>query len=516
MKNSKTIVKTLRILCVCVIAGVMFASCGGLLNTKTYTVDFNSNGGTYVASAQVKSGATVSEPTPPTKSGYVFDGWYKNGSTTKFSFSTKITANTTLVAHWKERVTLNILGYGVAESGEGQVFGRICNEFMEANPDVTISYELYYDDEYQRRVASRISNNNIPDIAYMGADERWGGAWKNSNQQIDNTPYFPSYIDANLVPNFYGTGVKPYLPLGGSNFCTVVGVNMQLLETIGCDEDDLTAALANYNDFKTLAQAFNTYKADHPNSGLIACLSTHGADTWVWGSCVLSALIPRTTGDPKWIEKAARGDKRFNSDEFKAALQVIDDWVDDGILDPNSVSTDDGTGKANFAAGKYLMYIDGQWGFGEANFEDLAEDIKLFTIPAITNGVASMNNCMAAAWQVGYGITRKGTTNAAVLDAAKRWMAYFNSEEETIQRLRDGGISCPIIRNFTLPNDMDPLVAEKAKLSAYPDCYVIDAYLSGATNDALINGVKDIVTGTKTPAQVAAAIQTAYNNQSIN
>ena len=94
MKNSKTVVKTLRILCVCVIAGVMFASCGGLLNTKTYTVDFNSNGGTYVASAQVKSGATVSEPTPPTKSGYVFDGWYKSDSTTKFNFSTKITANT--------------------------------------------------------------------------------------------------------------------------------------------------------------------------------------------------------------------------------------------------------------------------------------------------------------------------------------------------------------------------------------------------------------------------------------
>ena len=64
MKNSKTIVKALRILCVCVIAGVMFASCGGLLNTKTYTVDFNSNGGTYVASAQVKSGATVDMFTP--------------------------------------------------------------------------------------------------------------------------------------------------------------------------------------------------------------------------------------------------------------------------------------------------------------------------------------------------------------------------------------------------------------------------------------------------------------------
>ena len=205
---------------------------------------------------------------------------------------------------------------------------------------------------------------------------------------------------------------------------------------------------SSYDDFVSLAEAFNTYKTQHPNAGLISCLATHGGDDWVWGSCVLSALIPRTTGDPKWIEKAALGDRRFNSNEFTAALQVIADWVNDGIIDASSASTDDGTGKANFAAGKYLMYIDGQWGFGEANYADLADDIKLFAIPAITNGVASMSNCMAAAWQVGYGITKKGTTNAAVLDAAKRWMAYFNSEEETILRLRDGGISSPIIRNF--------------------------------------------------------------------
>ena len=417
-----------------------------------------------------------------------------------------------------DKVTLNILGYGSADNGDGQTFERICNEFMAANPDIIVRYELGYDDEYHRKVYNRLSSNDIPDIAYMGVDERWGGAWKNSNQQINNAPYFPAYIDASLVPDFYGNGVKPYLPLGGSNYCSVVGVNMQLLNQIGCDEDDLTAALSNYSDFVSLATAFNTYKTQHPNAGLISCLATHGGDDWVWGSCVLSAIIPRTTGDSKWIEKAANGERSFTSNEFKAALQVIADWVDDGIIDASSASTNDGTGKANFAAGKYLMYIDGQWGFGEANYADLADDIKLFAIPAIENGTASLQNCMAAAWQVGYGITKKGASNAKVLDAAKRWMAYFNSEEETIQRLRDGGISCPILKNFTLPDDMDPLLAEKTKLGLYPYCYVIDSYLTGAANDALNGGVQAIIAGTSgvTVDNVAQAIQAAFDAQNQN
>ena len=410
-----------------------------------------------------------------------------------------------------DKVTLNILGYGSADNGEGQVFDRICDEFMAANPDVIVRYELYYGDDYHTRVYNRLSSNDIPDIAYMGADERWGGAWKDANQQINNAPYFPSYIDANLVPDFYGNGVKPYLPLGGSNYCTVVGVNMDLLTEIGSDETELNQALSSYETFVAIANKFNVYKTNHPE--LIACLATHGADTWVWGSCVLSAIIPRTTGDSKWIEKAANGQRSFTSNEFKAALQVIADWVDDGIIDENSASTDDGTGKANFAAGKYLMYIDGQWGFGEANYEDLADDIKLFAIPAIENGTASLQNCMAAAWQAGYGITKKGASNAKVLDAAKRWMAYFNSEEETIQRLRDGGISCPILKNFTPPDDIDPLVVEKTRLASYPTCYVIDSYLTGDANDALNNGVKNIVAGTDTVDNVAQAIQTAFNAQ---
>jgi raffinose/stachyose/melibiose transport system substrate-binding protein len=244
----------------------------------------------------------------------------------------------------------------------------------------------------------------------------------------------------------------------------------------------------------------------------IQLMSTHGADGWVWGSCVMSGIIPRTTGDLKWIEKAVNKQVKFTDKGFVDALSVLSTWVKDGVLDPNSVLTDNGTGMSNFVNGKYLMYIDGQWAFGENNLGALSKSVKLISIPQVP-GEKACAGSLAGAWQVGYGITKKGASDAKVLDAAKRWIEYFYSYDETVQRLRDGGISAPIIKNFVLPEGMDPCIAEKATLGAYPSCYVIDSYLTGVANDTLNAGMQDIVSGKITPAALAANVQKAFDAQ---
>ena len=65
------------------------------------TVTFNSNGGSSVTSQTIASGTTATEPTPPTKSGFDFDGWYSDaGLTTPVDWSATITANVTFYAAW--------------------------------------------------------------------------------------------------------------------------------------------------------------------------------------------------------------------------------------------------------------------------------------------------------------------------------------------------------------------------------------------------------------------------------
>jgi uncharacterized repeat protein (TIGR02543 family) len=67
----------------------------------TFTVTFNSNGGSTVSSQNVVANATATLPTAPTKTGFTFAGWYTDAAlTSAFSFTTPITAITTLYAKW--------------------------------------------------------------------------------------------------------------------------------------------------------------------------------------------------------------------------------------------------------------------------------------------------------------------------------------------------------------------------------------------------------------------------------
>ena len=68
---------------------------------NTYTVSFDSNGGSAVASQSVKYGSKASRPTDPTRAGHTFQGWYtaRSGGS-KYDFGTAVTGDVTLYAHW--------------------------------------------------------------------------------------------------------------------------------------------------------------------------------------------------------------------------------------------------------------------------------------------------------------------------------------------------------------------------------------------------------------------------------
>ncbi len=68
---------------------------------NTYTVSFNSNGGSAVSNQTVNYNAQASTPTAPTRAGYAFAGWYSDvGLNTAFNFTSAITGAITLYAKW--------------------------------------------------------------------------------------------------------------------------------------------------------------------------------------------------------------------------------------------------------------------------------------------------------------------------------------------------------------------------------------------------------------------------------
>lgn len=66
-----------------------------------YTVAFDSQGGSPVASSIVGSGETVLKPNNPTRPNYTFAGWYTSAEYTQlYDFNTPVTNNITLYAKW--------------------------------------------------------------------------------------------------------------------------------------------------------------------------------------------------------------------------------------------------------------------------------------------------------------------------------------------------------------------------------------------------------------------------------
>ena len=393
-----------------------------------------------------------------------------------------------------EKVTLNVMGYGDNSGAEGINWTRIIAEYSEANPGVEIVDELLHDEAYHQKVTARLAAGDVPHVAYMGADARWGAPWSEAGQQIDNRPYIDAAVyDMDLIPEMGPNGERYYLPLGISNITTVLFMNEPLVNSLGF------SAPRTYEDLAAMVPAAR-------EAGL-EVVSIDGADGWAWGSCLLSAFIARTSGDPNWVSKAVAGQYKFTDDAMVNALGLIERMVADGVIDSKSVLVDYGANISAFSNEQALFFIQGQWAAGGVENPDVRDNMELLAWPTLPGEKSGVAGSVAAAWSVGYGVTQVAL-DAGVEETAGDFLAYVNREEEATQRLRDGAIVAPVIRNYQAPSDLPSEVAKKIALAAEAlSTEVIDAHLTGPPNEALNVGMQRIAAGEASPAEVAAEVE---------
>lgn len=72
---------------------------------KTYTIKFDTLGGSVMENITINEGDILEEITPPTKEGYLFVSWLKDG--VEYNPNTKITEDTILTAKWIETPKIN-------------------------------------------------------------------------------------------------------------------------------------------------------------------------------------------------------------------------------------------------------------------------------------------------------------------------------------------------------------------------------------------------------------------------
>ena len=112
--------RNLIFLCLLILEVLLITGCF-LTSTPTYTVTFDSQGGSAVDSQTVEQDVKATDPTAPTKTGYTFGGWYKeSGCTNRWDFDiATVTSDVTLYAKW----TTN--AFTVTYNGNGNKTGTV-------------------------------------------------------------------------------------------------------------------------------------------------------------------------------------------------------------------------------------------------------------------------------------------------------------------------------------------------------------------------------------------------------
>ena len=83
---------------------------GGGGGVSSYSVSFNTNGGSAITSRNVNAGAKLTAPTNPTKQGYTFDGWYTDAALkSAYDFDKAVFSSFTLYAKWAAGSTGSII-----------------------------------------------------------------------------------------------------------------------------------------------------------------------------------------------------------------------------------------------------------------------------------------------------------------------------------------------------------------------------------------------------------------------
>lgn len=100
-------------------------------NNAMFTVSFDTGGGSDVKAQTVRRGGTVSKPTDPTRAGYLFGGWYQGDA--KYDFSTPVSADLTLSAHWRAYPSAKVFTVSFDTAGGSKVASQKVKDGAKAS-----------------------------------------------------------------------------------------------------------------------------------------------------------------------------------------------------------------------------------------------------------------------------------------------------------------------------------------------------------------------------------------------
>ena len=235
---------------------------------QSYTITFDTQGGSEVKSITIAEGETITLPSNPTKEGYIFDGWYLSDEfIEKFNATQTISSNITVYAKWKEdgnqdekqsyTITFDTQGGNEIKQlvlKEGETLTLPSNPTKEGS----VFDGWYLDSSYTQAFDStkRIDSNMVLYAKWKILDE---------GQSIIASDYFDiNGLVLTMNKKNYIESTEDVFDLR-NKFSTSTGSSWRAFTSPNCDQPtEITTRMANvsvgWNDIYVMVENLTTYE----------------------------------------------------------------------------------------------------------------------------------------------------------------------------------------------------------------------------------------------------------------
>ena len=413
------------------------------------------------------------------------------------------------------QVELTVLNYiDMSEPNSANDISMVWDKFSAENPDIKIVREDLFNEPFHQKTEAYVASGQLPDVLYMWPSGR-STSLHTTNSVKDLMPFLEkdglvkSYNPATLVPQFGGyLGELP----NGITTTHMLYVNTKVLR------DNGLSMPKTYAEMKAMVAPLKAKGID--------LIAMDNMDAWVMQSCLFSMVVGRF-GGTDWYPRLEAGTINFNDAWFINSLKLIEDMYASEMIKRNSLTSPYGSSRGRFATGKAAFYIDGDWSTGAfqtdittgqalINRDAQANDFELIVMPSLPGEVISNSNSGVVG--TGYGMSANLVAGSAKEAAAWRLIKFLQGEYVQTYRLSTGA-SFPSnlkvdVAKVVKEANLEPFVAKRAAYYANYNTItpVIDGVLAGDVYDVINTGLQEIGLGKKTPAQVGAAVQKAWES----
>ena len=410
------------------------------------------------------------------------------------------------------KTTLSVLNYTdltVAATAQDQKWQW--ETFANQNQDVVVNHEDLFNEPFHQKTEAYAASGNLPDVMFVWPSGRSTSLHekkllKDLGPFLDRDNLKGKYLPTTMDPGQQGGGYMAMIPQG-ITASHAFYVNLDVLKDCG---------LSPAKTYAELKAQVPVLKAKGYETVIMP-----NKDTWVMQSCLFSAIAGRF-GGADWDQKILSGQTKFTGADFVGALEFIKALYTDGVLAPSSLGMDYGDGPGLFATGKGAYYIDGDWRAGSFITDpdtgqalispDKQKNFIVTVFPDIEG--AKLNKSTSTILGTGWAMSAAIPAGSAKEDAAWRLIKWLTGPEVQARMFEHGGLPAPSrtdINFGVIPVEPITLaVANMGKEYTTGTC-VIDGVFHSDVFNPLNDGLQEIGLGTKTPAQVAADVQRAYD-----